>query len=126
MMMTKARIQVSQCVDWWQRKYQITRQISDWTKTEFKAPINRESCQEHLDKLGDRGKSTAKTIFNILGVECLTITPYQIIVSIGQAFRWNEDGIHAHIMDILANRLSCEDIEIIETKLEDYKDITEG
>ncbi len=84
------------------RMYNVNTEITEDPCQTFWRPL-RETSRVYLEKLGEIGSDLVKQLFNIAGVEQLSIEPYRLKIEIGKAFEWEE--INPTVIKILSQYL---------------------
>lgn len=98
------------------RVFHTTVAISEDPIQRFMLPL-RESSNEYLQKLGSVGEALVKRLAAVHGLKTITITPFDVGVEIGMAFRWQdlEEDVLAIVKECFGER-SCE-VEISRTTM---------
>ncbi len=72
------------------RNYHTTAEISHYSIHNFWRPLRRQSSDSYLEQVGRIGTQLLMDIFAISGVNEVFIKPYELHVSKGKAFDWED------------------------------------
>lgn len=94
----KARIITERVPNPYHRRYHMPVEVSAYHIHNFHRPL-RDSSEKYLEDLGQCGRQIVEEVMKLDGVTAVTIQPYEVSVSIGEAFEWED--IHPHVIMIL-------------------------
>lgn len=93
------------------RRYYINTEISQSPRLDFWRPL-RESSEFFLKQAGEIGSTLIRKVFNIPGVIYVFIKPYELAVTKGEAFDWEE--VETPVLEVLKETFG--EVEVVVTE----------